>query len=194
MCRSKVPAWGRDNLAALTDETPPARLWTRPSADSRTRGSSCRSQSINTVNQGSDNSCYLVNISLHTELWMWLCLWDLKGYYLSLLSLDTRRDFSSRYFSITALLENKKEDGCQQKRSGLVASRREEVEKWTVEWNKHIIQDKLCCSSHLPSDDTTLQIVELDELPEATGVVILCSPSIAKGLFKTQGGTQVSVT
>lgn len=39
--RSKVPAWGRDNRAASVDETPPARLWTRPSVDSRRRGSSC---------------------------------------------------------------------------------------------------------------------------------------------------------
>lgn len=38
----------------------------------------------------------------------------------------------------------------------------------------------------LPSDDTTLQIVELNEFPKATGVVILRSPCVAKGLFKTQ--------
>ena len=38
----------------------------------------------------------------------------------------------------------------------------------------------------LPSDDSVLQIVELDELPKATGVVILCGLSVAKGLFKTQ--------
>ena len=37
----------------------------------------------------------------------------------------------------------------------------------------------------LPSDDTTLQIVELDEHPKATGVVILSSLSVAKGLFET---------
>lgn len=38
----------------------------------------------------------------------------------------------------------------------------------------------------LPSDYTALQIVKLDELPEATGVVILCCFSVAEGLFTTQ--------
>lgn len=46
---SKVPGWGRNNLAALTGETLPARLWRRPSADSKTRGSSCTSRSTTTV-------------------------------------------------------------------------------------------------------------------------------------------------
>ena len=35
-----------------------------------------------------------------------------------------------------------------------------------------------------PSDDAALQVVELDELPEATGVVILRSPGVAKSLFE----------
>lgn len=39
----------------------------------------------------------------------------------------------------------------------------------------------------LPSDDTVLQIVELNEFPKATGVVIVWSPRVAKGLFNTQG-------
>lgn len=35
----------------------------------------------------------------------------------------------------------------------------------------------------LPSDDATLQIVELNEFPKAAGVVILRRSCVAKGLF-----------
>lgn len=38
----------------------------------------------------------------------------------------------------------------------------------------------------LPSHDTTLQVVELNEFPKATGVVILWSPRVAKGLQDTE--------
>lgn len=38
----------------------------------------------------------------------------------------------------------------------------------------------------LPSDDATFQIVELDELPKAAGVVILSCLGVAEGLFNTQ--------
>lgn len=71
MCGSKVPASGKDNLAASTGETPLARLWTRPSTDSRTRGSSCRSQSADTVKQESGwfhFNFYVAKISLHIVL------------------------------------------------------------------------------------------------------------------------------
>lgn len=37
---------------ALIDETPPARLWTHPPADSKTRGSSCGSEVTAPIQSG----------------------------------------------------------------------------------------------------------------------------------------------
>lgn len=52
---STVPAGGRHNPAALTDETVAALPWTRPPADSKTHGSSCGSKVAqhHSINQGS---------------------------------------------------------------------------------------------------------------------------------------------
>lgn len=112
--------------------------------------------------------------------------------YLSLLSLVTTRHFSSRYFSITALNER------QRKRTSTKPMKlqlffcdtgRKTTMKQTVNFEETRLNQRWSMrktiKGALPSDDTTFQVVELDELPKATGVVILCGLGVAKGLFKT---------
>lgn len=82
-----------------------------------------------------EQSLHQWSISFSAQVLKMKCV---LGLYLSLLSLDTSRDFSSRYFSITALHETHKKWMWS---FGAVANRKEE--KQTAKWNKYINQHKL---------------------------------------------------
>lgn len=118
--------------------------------------------------------------------------------YLSLLSLDTTRDFSSRYFSMTALQKNKHTtSGERQGKTKMTLCCGRRSHKKTTVTNQRSDLMKHCCKTSqetaeknescclIPPHDSALQVVELNELPEATGVVIVWSPGVAKGLHDT---------